>query len=249
VQGILDLGLKIAYEIIVVDNGSRDGSSKLLQAKFQQVKFIGLPKNFGMGTGNNVGIKQAYGSYVLILNPDVVVLPGAIETLVEFMEKKESVGCAVPMLLNPDKSYQRSRYLFPPFFMPLYLRTSLVMKRASKLSHYFMEDVPYDKPHQVDWGRGSALLLRKSVLDKVGGFDENFFMYMEDADLCRQIWQQGSQVWYVPASRMVHYYGRGSGEVGSWRWLRDIFKPLAWHHIVSWFRFCWKWRKTKTSFV
>jgi len=239
-KNIANLSLPFEHEIIVVDNNSQDGAEEMVKENFPEYKFIQADRNRGMGAGNNLGIKHSRGEYVLILNPDVVVLENSIEKLLKFIEKDKKIGCVAPQLLYPNKTYQQSRYKFPKFFMlPVFIRTGLgkFVKRA--LDEYFMNNIPIDQAHKIDWARGSALLIRKSVLDKIHGFDERFFMYLEDTDLCRRIWQAGYEIWYVPDAQMIHYYFR---ESGSGSWLKDLFKKLAWIHIASWFKYFWKWR-------
>ncbi len=243
IKNILDLNLEFAYEIIVVDNNSKDNIQEMIEEDFQDVKLIQLSKNKGMGAGNNLGAKQAKGEYLLILNPDVVVLPGAIEKLLQKIQNNQQIGCVAPMLLNPDFSYQQSRYRFPRFLLlPVFIRTGLGRFAQTKLDRYFMSDTPYNQEHAIDWARGSALLVKKNLFHQVKGFDERFFMYLEDTDLCKKIWQADKKVWYQPESKMIHYYYRQSG---GGQWLMDLWRKLAWIHIYSWFKYFYKWRKEK----
>jgi len=238
-KNIVNLSLPIKYEIIVVDNNSQDGTEQMMREEFPIFKFIQTGENRGMGAGNNIGINAAKGEYVLILNADVVVLKNSIENLLNFINSNPKIGCVAPKLLNPNKTYQQSRYRFPKFYLPAFIRTDLGKVAHKKLNKYFMNDISIDLPHKIGWARGSTLLIRKNVLDNINGFDERFFMYMEDVDLCRRIWQAGHEIWYVPTSQMIHYYFRESG--GS-VWLRDLFKKMAWVHIGSWFKYFWKYR-------
>ncbi len=239
-KNIVNLNLAFKYEIIVVDNNSNDGIEKIMREHFPIFKFIQTKKNKGMGAGNNVGISASQGEYVLILNPDVVVLENSIENLLEFIENNPKIACVAPKLLYPNKTYQQSRYCFPEFFMPALIRTQLNKFGEKKLDKYFMNDISTDQAHKVDWARGSVLMFRKNVLDQVKGFDERYFMYLEDTDLCRKIWQTKNEVWYVPSAKMIHYYFRESG--GS-VWVKDLFKKMAWVHIGSWLKYFIKWRR------
>lgn len=239
-KNIVNLNLPIQHEIIVVDNNSEDGIQDMLREHFPIVRFIQTGQNRGMGAGNNAGMRQARGEYVLILNPDVVVLENSIERLLNFIDRNEKIGCVAPKLLYPNREYQQSRYRFPTFLMPIYIRTGMRRWGKKYLDTYFMNDVFMNEPHQIDWARGSALMASKNVLDKIGGFDEKYFMYLEDTDLCRTMWQAGHEIWYVPQAEMIHYYFRESG--GS-QWLRDLSKKLAWIHILSWFKYFAKWRQ------
>lgn len=246
IKNIENLGLELDYEIIVVDNNSADEIEEMIAEDFSGVKFIQTGENKGMGAGNNAGVKVAQGKYILILNPDVVVLENSIERLLSFIKDRPKVGCVAPQLLNPNKTHQQSRYRFPEFSLPAFIRTDLKIFGKSRLDKYFMEDMPIESCHKIDWARGSALLFRKNVLDKINGFDERFFMYMEDVDLCRRVWQADYEIWYVPEAKMIHYYFRESG--GS-TWIKDLFKPMAWKHIGSWIKYFWKYRSEHTRII
>ncbi len=255
IKNIENLKLNLDYGIVVVDNNSGDGIEEMV-TEWQRdlsahpstnsgfardrIRFIQTSENRGMGAGNNVGIQHAQGEYVLILNPDVVVLKDSIESLLAVIKSNPRIGIVAPQLLNPNKTFQQSCYRFPKFYIPLFIRTGLGRFAKKKLEEYFMDDLEHALPHQVDWVRGSALLCRKEVLNKINGFDERFFMYLEDTDLCRRMWQVGYEVWYVPQAKMIHYYFRQSG--GN-EWIKDLFKKMAWIHIVSWFKYFNKWSK------
>ena len=133
-RGLLAADLKLDHEIIVVDNNSEDNIGAILTKEFPQVKFIELEVNRGYAAGNNAGIKQAQGEYILILNPDITVFAGQIEKLVDFMENNSRVGLAGPRLVNPDGSLQYSCYKFPKFLLPLYRRTWLGKQLKRKAS-------------------------------------------------------------------------------------------------------------------
>jgi len=234
IKNIENLNLQIKHEIIVVDNNSKDNIVDILKEFFPTVRFVQTNENRGMGAGNNVGIKHAKGEYILILNPDVVVFKNAIEELLKFISNKPQTAIVAPKLLNPNKTFQQSAYRFPNFTIPIFIRTGLGKFAKKKLEEYFMDDLDHSVPHKIDWVRGSALMCRRNVLEKIKGFDERFFMYLEDTDLCRRVWQIGYEVWYVPNAKMIHYYFRESG--GS-KWLKDLFKKMAWVHIVSWIKY------------
>ena len=243
-KNIVNLNLPFKYEIIVVDNDSRDGIEKMIDEEFPDVRFIQSDKNNGMGGGNNLGIKAAWGEYVLILNPDVVVLENSLEKMVEFLDGHSQTGTVAPKLLNPNRTYQQSRYQFPDFFLlPAFIRTGLKKISQGKLDEYFMNNVPGDSAHKIDWARGSALMVRRYVLEQINGFDQNFFMYMEDTDLCRRVWRLGFEIWYLPEAQLIHYYARESADSG--QWLKDLTKKITWIHIFYWLKYFWKWRGKK----
>ncbi|MDD5290058.1 MAG: glycosyltransferase family 2 protein [Patescibacteria group bacterium] len=252
-KNILALNLNFPYEIIVVDNNSHDKMEQILKERFGaelhngQIKFLPLRHNRGMGAGNNAGATIAAGQYLLILNPDVVVTENSIENLVDFLEKNEKVGIVAPKFFYPNKNYQPSRYRFPKIYIPAFVRTGLgdLKFGKEKIKKYFMEDVVLEGPHQIDWVRGAAMLIRKNNFQEIGGFDERFFMYLEDTDLCRRFWQKGFEVWYLPEAEMIHYYARTSQKN---KWFLDIFTENTFIHIISWFKYFWKWRNFQPPF-
>lgn len=243
-KNIFALDLSLEYEIIVVDNNSCDGTEKILREEFPTVKFLQTGKNRGCGAGNNLGVSKAWGEYILIINPDIVVLPNSIEKMVNFLDNNRAAGLVAPKLLYPNREYQPSRYRFPKFYMPVFIRTELglLKKGKEKVENYFMEDVKNNKPQAVDWVRGASFLVRRDLWQKINGFDERYFIYLEDTDLCRRIWAAGFEVWYLPEAEIIHYYFHESG-TGTWR--RDIFNKLSWVHIISWLKYFWKWREAE----
>ncbi|HPI67144.1 MAG TPA: glycosyltransferase family 2 protein [bacterium] len=245
-KNIARFSLPFDYEVIVVDNNSNDGLAEMMHDYFPGHRLILNHDNRGMGAGNNLGLAQARGEYLLILNPDVVVLDQAIENLWRFIHPRTQIGLVAPRLLNPNRTEQQSRYRFPKIFLlPALIRTGLKKIWRQQIKEYFMEDVSSAEPHKIDWARGSALMLRRSVLERLtAGFDERFFMYMEDVDLCRRVWQSGYEVWYVPHSQMIHYYAR---ESGANHWFLDLTRKMAWIHIISWIKYFWKWWRLDTK--
>jgi len=248
IKNIENLHLALAYEIIVVDNASHDGIDKIVNEYFlalrqsDKLKFIVAEKNKGMGAGNNLGLQKALGEYILILNPDVVVLENSIDELVSFLDHKPMIGCVAPQLFYPNQKHQFSRYHFPKFYLPALIRTGLKNISSRVIAEYTMAGTSFNTTEPIDWARGSAMMVRAELLRKLDGFDEGFFMYLEDTDLCRRIWQIGYEVWYVPSSKMLHYYAH---ETNSGAWIRDLGNKLTWIHIKSWLRFFWKWKKQK----
>lgn len=242
-----DLG-NLRYEIIVVDNNSGDGVKEMLQQNFANVIFIQSRHNLGMGAGNNLGIKQARGRYLAVLNPDTVVLPDAIKKLYALMEGNNRAGIAGPKLINPDGTLQYTRCRFPSFLTPVYRRTPLQkLKRVrQKLNLYLTKDQDYDIAGPADWLYGACLFIRGSVLDKTGLFDERYFLGFEDTDLCRRVRSAGYEVWYYPASVIIHYPHRFSGEGN---WLTGIFNQSIRIHIASWLKYFLKWRSVRTSIL
>jgi GT2 family glycosyltransferase len=213
--------------------------------RFPWVKTHDLGRNGGYGAGNNAVLGQVKGEYVIFLNPDTVVFPGELEAWIDWMDKRPDVGASGPRVLNPDGSDQHSTCRFPTLMTPVYRRTILGKTPWGKkaLSQYLMENMNRNIEQDVDWVQGSALCIRRSVLAQIGNFDERFFMYFEDADLCRRVWKSGHRVAYTPSARIVHYHGRGS--LIRWPW--QVFtNRLTRSHIDSGIKYFLKYRKERT---
>lgn len=230
----------LRYEIIVVDNNSQDAIGEILAWQHPQVKFVQNKKNLGMGAGNNAGIKKAQGEYVIVMNPDTIAFKGTFQKLYRYMEENKEVGVIGPKQLNPDKTTQDSCYRWHGVLTPLYRRTPLGrFKFAQKdLDRYLMKDYDHKLEREVDWLLGSFLFCRKEALKQVGLFDERFFLYFEDTDLCRRFWQNKWKVIYYPEARIIHNHARASAEDP---WYRFLWNKATRYHIVSWVKYLTKW--------
>ncbi len=239
-RGLLNVPTRFAREIIVVDNASYDGTPEMVAREFPQVRIIASETNTGFGGGNNVGIASATGRYVIIMNPDIVVLDDALDRLVTFMDQNPDVGFVGPRLSNPDGSVQYSCYRFPTPMTPVYRRTPLGRTARGKvaLRDYLMTDWDHAETRDVDWLLGACIMMRREVLQKIGLFDDRFFLYFEDTDLCRRVWEAGYRVVYFPDSRIIHYHRReSSGSVFS------LFTNwIAREHVKSGIKYFLKYR-------
>ena len=198
-------------EAIVVDNASSDGSLDMLRTEFSRVTLIANADNRGFPAGNNQGLAAARGRFVMALNPDTEIVGGALRRVIAYLDAHPEVGALGPQLLNPDGSVQSSRRRFPTFATALFESTWLQgIAPRSVLRRYTMDDVPDDTVHQVDWVTGACIAVRREVLEKVGGFDEGFFMYSEELDWCRRIRAAGWKIVYLPEAKVIHHVGQSS---------------------------------------
>jgi len=229
-----------SYEIIVVDNASGDGVGEMLAENFPGVRFIASPRNVGFAAGNNLGIREAQGRYILIMNPDITVRPGSIDALVRFMDQNPDVGMAGPKLLHPDGEVDLSCSRFPKWTTPVYRRTPLGRLPAGRreVDRYAMADFDRMETRDVDWLLGAVLMVRKSAMDEVGALDERYFLYFEDTDWCRRFWEAGYRVVYYTGATMVHYHERLSAQVP---WLLGPFSRSTRVHITSCVKYFRKW--------
>ena len=191
-------------EVIVVDNGSTDGSPELVRGRFPTVELIANGENRGFSAANNQGIEQALGRYVFLLNSDAALGESALGTLVAYADQHPEAGVLGPKLLNPDGSLQPSGGRFPTL-------TSTVAElfglgRLTGRPRYGTRR-DYDRPAAVDEVSGAAMLIARRVIDQLGGLDERFAWGYEDVDFCLRARRAGWQVHYVPQARVVHDWG------------------------------------------
>ncbi len=213
-------------EVIVVDNASEDGTAAALAAEFPWVRLLAAGENLGFTAGNNRGYAEAGGRFIYFLNPDTELLPAGDEgqglwALYAAVQADSSVGLAGPQLIYADGSVQSSRRRFPArltgFVESTWLGRLWPGNPWARRLH--MDDWHAPFAHNVDWVVGAAMLARREALEQVrpagqqGPFDEGFFMYSEELDLCRRLHQAGWRVRYVPGAQVRHHEGRSSEQV------------------------------------
>ena len=196
----------ISCEVIVVDNASMDDSVQAVRRRFPGVVLIENPVNVGFARANNQAIERSEGQYVLLLNPDTVVQPGAIQGLLHFMDTHPQAGAVAPKLVNPDASFQASWARFPTLLSEFFLMTGLARVFVGPYAPS-PRPQPQEAARFVDWVAGAALLVRQSAVDQVGALDERYFLYSEETEWCWRLWQGGWEVWYLPDVAIVHYGG------------------------------------------
>jgi len=220
----------LCFEVTVVDNGSRDGVEQMLHQEFPDVSFIEESKNAGFTKPMNRAMRYSRGNYLLLLNPDTLIFPGAVDQLVSFLETNPEVGICGPKVLNKDLSLQPPcrRGESRPWAVFTYITGLAALFPKNKLfGQYLMSFIDEDKTHPVAGVAGSCMLIRRAVLDQIGYLDERFFAYQEDADYCFRARQTGWQVYYVPSAQIIHYGGMGGSRVEPYRsiyeWHRSYY--------------------------
>jgi len=205
----------VEFEVLFVDNVSTDGTAAMIQARFPEVQVVHNEQRYGFARNANTGIKAAKnGRHLLLLNPDVQVLPQALWTLVAFMDEHPQVGVAGPKLLNTDMTLQYSCRRFSNPVVPAlrFLRVDRILPGLGVFREELMSSWDHDKPCDVDYVTGACMALRREALAEVGLMDETFFLYCEDQDLCLRMWHKGWKVWYVPQAVMIHDLQRDSAK-------------------------------------
>jgi len=199
-------------EVFVVDNGSRDGTVERVREQFPDVILITNQANRGFGAANNQAIARARGRAVLLLNCDAELHPDALDTMLRYLVENVDVGVIGPRLFYPDGRTQSSRRRFPTPLIAMVESTRLQTwwPNCPLLNRYYRNDGSDDEIQDVDWLVGACLLVRREVIETVGWFDERFFMYSEELDLCRRVRSAGWRVVYLPTARAIHHEGRSS---------------------------------------
>jgi N-acetylglucosaminyl-diphospho-decaprenol L-rhamnosyltransferase len=200
-------------EIVVVDNQSRDGSADAVAAHEPEVTLLRLTRNIGFGAGQNRGVARTTAPYALIVNPDVVVEPGSTKALVAALERDPRLGAVGPRIETADGEVYPSARAFPNLIDAAghaFLHFLWPQNRFSR--RYRMLDWDRTSARDVDWVAGTHLLVRREAWDAVGGFDEAFFMYMEDVDLCWRMRAAGWRTGFDPAARVSHDIGRSTDQ-------------------------------------
>jgi len=199
-----------SMEVLVVDNASSDGSSEMIQSRFPQVKLIRSEENLGFAKGNNVAIRQCQGRYIALVNPDVIVFPGCLDALADYLDQNPKVGNVGPRVLNPDMSMQSTCRRFPTLWNNFCTTTRL--EKLCKNSRFFAGEhmfyFPHDRELPVDVLVGCFSMIRRETFDEVGLLDENLFMYGDDVDWCRRARNAGWQVVFYPGGRAIHDRGK-----------------------------------------
>ena len=199
VRRTLPPDLATRTEILVVDNASHDGSGAMVRKRFPGVRLLENRENAGFARACNQGIAAGQGEFVLLLNPDCEVFPGAVALLVEFLKEHGDAVAAGPRLVGPDGALQPSCTRLPTLPRELCNLFHLPFARDD------MTRWPTSAPRRVDVLQGACLLLRRRVLDRVGLFDEDYFLYSEEVDLCDRIHRAGNHIFWVPAARVLHH--------------------------------------------
>ncbi len=213
-QSILDSPFAASTEIIVVDSGSADGTAAMLTQRFPTVRVLRQSDNVGFTRGNNLGLREARGRLLLLLNPDTKIRGDALGQMARYLDANPTVGIVGPRTLNADGSTQSTRRRFPTLRLAL-VESTWLQPYAPKtlLNLYYCADQPDDTAtHEVDWVQGSALMARREVYTQIGGLDEGYVMYSDELDWCRRAKDAGWRVVYVGEAEIIHYGGQSSAQ-------------------------------------
>jgi N-acetylglucosaminyl-diphospho-decaprenol L-rhamnosyltransferase len=237
----------IEHEILIIDSMSTRRSRDTIAQAHPEAQLLAYQENVGYSRGVNIGLSRAQGKYLLVLNPDIIVEPGAIQKMIAYMGAHPDIGVLGPRLLNFNGTWQRSYFRYYQPLTVVFRRTPLGRMAAAKrhIDHFLMVDTDHEKIQTPDWIMGSAMLVSRRAYEAVGPMDERFFMYFEDVDWCRRFWHNGYAVVYYPAAVLHHYWARESkSRLGI---LDAIFNKRTRWHIISALKFFWKYRDLRLA--
>jgi GT2 family glycosyltransferase len=199
------------YEVIVVDNQSTDGSVDAIAEAFPQVQLLLAPRNDGFGAGNNLGAKAAQGEFLLLLNSDTEISSNILSPLLAMADRNGEIGILGPQLRNPDASFQISTS--PAISLQGEAAAVKLLRQYERDPESVVQQ--FSTPQAVDIVVGAAMLIRRSLFESLGGFDEDYFMYFEESDLCQRAREAGWQVWYIPEVQVMHIKGASTQQQAS----------------------------------
>jgi GT2 family glycosyltransferase len=227
-RSIAEQTTRCSYEVIVVDNASSDGSQAMLAAEFPNVRSICSERNLGFAGGNNQGMKIARGSHVLLLNPDTLVLEGAIDACLDHLRELPEVGVLGCQVWEDEKTIQKTCFMFPS---PLnILLTALGLSQKFPSSRFFgrSQMTWWDRSDErdVEVVSGMFMLVRREALEQVGMMDDSYFMYAEEADWCYRFWKAGWRCRFTPRARIMHLEGGGKSTQRSTKVSMNMYVQL-----------------------
>lgn len=258
-------GHGLRAEVIVVDNASRDDTVATIRQRHPSVRVVASAVNLGFAAGNNLAARYASGRHILLLNPDALPAPGALQKGVELMDSHPEVGLGGGELLGEDGSRQPSARMFPTLRDELFTLSGLASRYPANrlLSRMDRRWADPDSDAQVDWIPGAFVFIPAALFKHMGGFDERFFMYYEEVDLCRRLHEKGRSVQYWPGLKAMHIGGasartvlegrvsRSGSQLESWRMRsallyyrkhHGVFGALGWKLIESGWHRLRQWR-------
>ena len=220
----------VRFEVLIVDNGSKDGTIEMLEKDYRDVRLIQNPVNEGVAPARNRILNGAQGRYILSLDVDTTIYPNAVEPLVRVMDENPHVAIGGPKLVYKDGKLQLSCRSFPSL-LNIAIEGTFLRKHLSNsrfVRAYTMEDWDHRTQREVDWMYGACLIIRKDALRAIGGFDEKFFYLYEDIDFCYRAKRLGKGVLYIPSAVICHHLEREA---------RSIFNRTIFIHIRSILRY------------
>ncbi|NTU99440.1 glycosyltransferase family 2 protein [Candidatus Falkowbacteria bacterium] len=214
-EAVAASSVKTDIEVLVVDNNSADGTVEMVQSEFPQVRLIANKHNFGFARANNQAIRQINGSseFILLLNPDMIVLPNTLSDMLAWMRVSTQAAVAGCHLVSEHGATVKHVRRFPRLLDQLAIVLKLPHLFPNVLKDYLRDDFDYDQPAKVDSVRGGFFMMPRSTIEQVGLLDERYFIWFEEVDYCRQVYQKGLEVWYTPVTDCIDFVGQSFKQV------------------------------------
>ncbi len=235
-ESVMDYRPDCLHEVLIMNNSPSQDLRVLVEEYGDWVKVHKLQKNIGFGKAQNKAVKLAHGEYILICNPDIEAQEGSLTRLLAYADRLDDFGIIGPRLAYPEGGVQESARRYPSMSDLSVKRLGLSKLFSKKMKKYLMKDRKFQDSEKVDWLVGAAMLMKREKFLEIGGFDDRFFLFFEDTDLCRRVNEAGHDVWYYPEAEFFHSQERLS-ERGFWP-----FKKVFWIHMASAGKYFWKWR-------
>ncbi len=236
-------------QVIVADSATQEDTALMMREDFPQVLFLPHKKNVGFGAMVNACIDHVTTTYVFFINADTIVEEHTVQALFAFMQEHPDIALTGPAQKNFNNQRENTRFEFYRPQTILYRRTFLKhFAFAQKhLAWFEMRQTKQSTPYPVPWVIGSAMFVRTTALDDIGGMDPRFFMYMEDVDWCRRLWEHGWKVYYHPGITLYHFYGKGSAR--GTIFVNLFSNRLIWIHLTSGIKYFLKYRGKKQPHI
>lgn len=224
-------------ELVVVDNASQDGSEKLIE-QMPDVRLIRNERNVGFAAGANQGVRATVAPYVFFLNADAILKSRALDALRESLDAHPKAAVIGALVRNPDGTVQPTRRAFPSLGQAALHGIVGIFRPSNRGTRaYVLADETFDEAAKVDWVACTAVGVRRDAFEAVGGFDEAFFFFVEDVDLCKRLWDAGYEVWFEPGAEVVHRWGGAWGQRPlrfMWMHQRNLFRYVRKHKRGAW---------------
>ncbi len=212
-KAIYESKSNFSFEVFVVDNNSSDGSVEMVKSNFLRVNLIVNSNNKGFAKANNQAIKKSKGDFVLLLNPDMQVQSDTLEKMLKWMQDNKQASVAGCHLVNKkDETIPHIR-CFPTVWNQLAIILKIPHMLPGVLNKYLFTNFDYKKESKVDSIRGSFFMIRREMIEKIGGLDERYFIWFEEVDYCKQVYENGGEVWYTSVAKCVDHVGQSFGKV------------------------------------